>query len=148
MSGVWILIRLGFDIPLFLVLALFLGSMIAFIRAALLLKINPNLTVALIGLGLTCLSFFYQPHRPEIKKFGTECVPIEDCYLAVRGAGFPAQYLIDKPGITQMDWLGFEDEFRLWAFALDVIFYVALGQILYRLIGYYHARKLNAPGSI
>jgi len=142
--GVWILVGFTYEAPLFLVIAFFVASMSFFIKAAHLLKSDPNITVALIGLGLACLSFVYQPLGPEIRKFGTECVPIEDCYIPVRGAGLPVQYMIDQPGITHMDWLGFEDEFRLWAFVQDVIFYIALGQFAYRLIRYYHSRKSNA----
>src|SRR5688572_17259458 len=98
------------------------------------LKINPVITVAFIAVCLACASFFYQQPGPEVGKFGTECVPIKDCYRAVLGGGFPMQYVIDIPGITYQDRLYIEDEFRVWPFILDVIFYFALGQIASRLV--------------
>ena len=127
-------VRLAYyDGPLFPAMAVFVASIILFIMATLLLKINLNIMVALIGLCITCLSFAYQPLGPEIRQHGTECMPIEDCFSPVRGGGFPIQYVIDSPGISVPDSLGSEDEFRLWALVLDTIFYFGLWQIVYRI---------------
>jgi len=115
--------------------------MIMFIHAARARKASSHITIALIALGLTSASFAWQPFGPEIGQQGTECIPIEDCFAPLRGGGFPAQYVIDIPLITFHAQLGIEDEFRIWPFVLDVIFYVALGEAVHRLYLYYTARQ-------
>ena len=135
-----ILLR-DYSFQFLLLLLVFLFSLVMFICTALLLKINPNFTITLIGLALAMLSFAYQPSGPTIRKVGTECIPLEDCYRPVRGGGFPIQYVIDFPGITFPDVLGSEDDFRFWAFVLDFVFYMGLVQLVYRLTRYLHARK-------
>src|SRR5690242_1861962 len=70
MTGVWLI---SFLAPLFLVMTLFVISIIMLVTATSLLQISPNITFALIGLGLACVSFAYQPSGPEIGQYGTEC---------------------------------------------------------------------------
>ena len=126
---------------LFPIMVIFVIAIFMFIQAARVLRINPNITLALIALGLACASFSYQPLGPEIGQYGTECVPIEDCSRALRGGGLPIQYVIDIPGITVQGALGIEDEFRILSFALDAIFYFVLAQITQRLLLYYSVKS-------
>jgi len=137
MAGAWLV----YNTSLFLVITVFIAAIILLIMATFLLKANPNIMIALVGLCITCLSFACQPLGPEIRQYGTECIPIEECFLPVRGGGFPIQYVIDSPGISIPDSLGIEDEFRFWAFVLDIIFYVVSSWLFYKLILYYHSRK-------
>jgi hypothetical protein len=118
---------------LFPVMAIFAIAIFMFIQAARVLQVDPNITLALIALALACVSSAYQPLGPEIGLYGTECVPIEDCSRALRGGGLPLQYAIDIPGITTQGRLGIEDEFRALPFALDILFYFVLVQIVHRL---------------
>jgi hypothetical protein len=139
--GIWLMYV--YESSLFLSIALFVFSVIVFIRAAFDLKTNPIIMFGLVGLCTTFLSFAYQPIGPVIRQHGTECIPLEDCFAPVRGGGFPMQFVVDNPGVSIPDLLGIEDEFRLWAFVLDVIFYFVLGQLLYKFIRSIRARKRN-----
>ena len=132
LAGAWFMY--AYEESLFPATAIFVSSIILFIMATLVLKINPNIWIVLIGLCMTVLSFAYQPLGPEIRQHGTECIPLEDCFAPVRGGGFPLQFIVDNPGVSIPDNLGIEDEFRLWAFASDIIFYYILGRLLYKLI--------------
>ena len=116
-------------------------SLVILARMAAYLKAKPALVIAAVGLGLTFASYFYQQMGPEIGKHGTECVPIEDCFAPLLGAGYPLQYMVDVPGITSPGSLGFEDKLRLVAFALDALFYVVMIYLSYTLIRYYRARR-------
>ncbi len=138
--GVLSLKWMGFT-SLFPVMVIFVIAIFMFIRAARVLSINPNITLALTALGLACVSFAYQPLGPELGQYGTECVPIEDCHRALRGGGLPMQYVIDIPGITVQGRLGIEDEFRVLSFTLDAIFYFILAQIAHRLNLYYSVKR-------
>jgi len=129
---------------LFLIMAVLVSSTIVVIMTILKLKINSNILVLLAGVCLTFLSFAYQPLGPEIRQWGTECIPLEECFAPVRGGGFPIQYVIDFPGVTSPDDLGFEDEFRIWAFVLDLVFYSGLVYLTYRTNRYFLARKRNS----
>jgi len=111
------------------------------------LKARRALIITAVGLGLTFASFFYQQMGPQIGQYGTECVPIEDCFQPLLGAGYPLQYMLDIPGITSQGSLGFEDKFRLVAFALDALFYIAMTYLGYTLSRYYHARRKKSPES-
>jgi len=131
--GMWLMYV--YESSLFLSIAIFISSIIVFFRAAFKLKTNPNILFGFIGLCITLLSFAYQPIGPVIRQHGTECIPLKDCFAPVRGGGFPMQYVIDYPGVSIPDSLGMEDEFRLWAFVVDVIFYSMLGQLLCKCLG-------------
>ena len=139
-GGVLSLKWMGFT-SLFPVMAIFASALFMFIQAARVLRADPNIILALTALALACVSFAYQPLGPEIGQYGTECVPIEDCYRPLRGGGLPLQYAIDIPGITIQGRLGIEDEFRVLPFALDVIFYFVLAQIAHRLNLYYSTKR-------
>lgn len=97
--------------------------------------IDPIVTIFLISLGLAFLSFSYQSFGPERKAFGTECQPIRDCFRPVLVGGFPVRYIIDVPGISVQNDLGFEDDFRIWSFIADVCFYICLMSLIYRIFG-------------
>lgn len=121
--------------------AILVVSLVILATMAAYLKANPALIVTAVGLGLTFASYFYQQMGPQIGKYGTECVPIEDCFGPLLGAGYPWQYVVNTPGITAPTSLGFEDKFRLGAFALDALFYLAITYPSYTLIRYYRARR-------
>lgn len=125
-SGFFVLWWFNYFAPFFILMVIFVVSVAACLRAALLLEAGPIVTVSLAGLGLAILSFAYQPIGPERRLSGTECQPFTDCIDEVRGGGFPAQYMIDAPGITHWGALGFEDEFRFWHFLADISFYVCV----------------------
>src|SRR5688572_16412083 len=139
-GGVISLKWMGFT-SLFPVMVIFVIAIFMLIQAARVLQVDPNITLALIAPALACVSSAYQPLGPEIGQYGTECVPIEDCFRPLRGGGLPLQYAIDIPGITTQGRLGIEDEFRVLPFALDVIFYFVLVQIAHRLNLYYSMKR-------
>src|SRR5687768_8435812 len=68
--GVISLKWMGFT-SLFPVMMIFVIAIVMFIRAARVLNVDPNITAALIALGLACASFAYQPLGPEIGQYGT-----------------------------------------------------------------------------
>jgi hypothetical protein len=142
-TGLLILVFLNYFAPFIILMVIFVISIGMFLITAILLKTNPIIMVVLIASGLAILSFAYQPLGPEYRIVGTECRPILDCYRPVRGGGFPAQYVIDNPGITFWGELGFEDEFRVWPIVLDLCFYVCLVELIRRIIRYLSARGLN-----
>lgn len=125
-SGLTYLLLFNYDASYLLLMAIFVISMAVNFGAALLVKANSAIPIVLAGLGLTILSFAYQSLGPEFNLSGTECRVIRECFDPVRGGGFPVQYVIDIPGITYWDVLGFEDEFRPLAFVADVCFYICL----------------------
>jgi len=125
--------------------AIVVVSLVILATMAAYLKAKPALIITAAGLGLTFASYFYQQMGPQIGKYGTECVPIEDCFRPLLGAGYPLQYMLDTPGITSQGSLGFEDKFRLVAFALDGLLYIAMTYLSYTLIRYYHARRKKSP---
>jgi hypothetical protein len=85
------------------------------------LKASRALVVTAFGFALTLATFLYQRMGPDVGKYGTECIPIEDCFGPLLGAGFPLQYLVNVPGITDPTSLGGEDELRLLPFAIDTL---------------------------
>jgi len=105
------------------------------------LKARPAPIITVLALGLTFASSFYQQMGPQIGQYGTECIPIEDCFGPLLGAGYPVQYIVNTPGITDPTSLGSEDEFRLGGFALDALFYIAITFPTYTLIRYSRARR-------
>ena len=102
---------------------------------------KPALIITAAGLGLTVASTFFQQMGPEIGQYGTECVPIENCFGPLLGGGYPIQYIVNSPGITDPTSLGSEDEFRPWALALDAVFYIAASSVVYALLRYQGARR-------
>jgi len=117
-----------------------LATMAAYLRA------KPALIITAVSLALTSASYFYQQMGPEIGKYGTECVPIEDCSGPLLGAGYPLQYVVNTPGITDPTSLGAEDKLRLVPFALDTLLYIAITYSSYILIRYYRARGMSPEG--
>ena len=108
------------------------------------LKAKPVLIITAIALALTFASSFYHQMGPEIGQYGTECLPIENCFGPLLAAGYPLQYMVNTPGITDPTSLGAEDKFRLVTFALDTLFYIVIIYSAYTLIRYYRARR-KAP---
>lgn len=127
--------------------AIFVVSLVILASMGAYLKAKPALIITAVGLGLTFASYFYQQMGPQIGKYGTECVPIEDCLGPLLGAGYPLQYVVNTPGITDPTSLGIEDKLRLGAFALDALFYLAITYPSYTLIRYYRARR-KSPESV
>jgi hypothetical protein len=142
-AALMILVLFSYNVPFIFLMLVFLLSIAMFFTAAALRKTVPILMVVLIGLGLAVLSFAYQPLGPESKMVGTECRPIRDCFLPVRGGGFPVQYVIDNPGITFWGVLGFEDEFRLWPFLADTCFYICMTELIRRIIQFLRSRGVR-----
>jgi hypothetical protein len=140
-SGLLMLVLFTYAAPFLILMGVFVISISMCLIAAVLLKASSILTIFLAGLGLAILSFAYQPLGPENKTVGTECQPIEDCYRPVRGGGFPAQYVIDNPGITYWGRLGFEDEFRMWALIVDVCAYICGIQLVRWILQFRMARQ-------
>jgi hypothetical protein len=63
-------------------------------------------------------------------------MPLHPCAEGVLQGGWPAAFLIDKPGISVMGQLGLvEDRFQPWAFALDVGAIWLATYLLARLLG-------------
>ncbi len=141
LAGAWLMY--AYEASPFLAMTFFVFSVILFIGANLALKTSPNVLTTFVALCITLLSFTYQPIGPVIKQYGTECIPLKDCFAPVRGGGFPVQFVVDNPGVSIPDSLGIEDELRIWAFVVDVIFYFVLGKLLYKFIRHYNARKRN-----
>jgi hypothetical protein len=137
-ASLTILIRSSYNFSILLLVFTLLFGL--FVTIATLKRINPIVTIFLIGLGLALLSFAYQSFGPERRMFGTECQPIRDCFRPVLGGGFPVQYVIDVPGITYQNILSFEDDFRVWPFIADVCFYICLMSLIYRVIGVIYIR--------
>jgi len=121
--------------------AILVVSLLILATMATYLKGRPPLVIAAVGLGLTFASFFYQQIGPQIGQYGTECVPIEDCFRPLLGAGFPLQYVIDTPGISVPGSLGIEDKLGLVAFALDALSYIAVTSLGFAAIRHYRARR-------
>jgi len=134
-------LSLAFEAVAILVVSLaILATMAAYLRA------KPALIITALSLGLTFASFFYQQMGPEVGKYGTECVPIENCFGPLLGAGYPLQYMVNTPGITDPTSLDAEDKFRLVPLALDTLFYFAIAYSSYTLIRHYRARGKSQEG--
>ena len=93
------------------------------------LKTSRAVAITALGVALALATFFYQRMGPSVGKYGTECIPIEDCTARLLGAGYPIQYFVNQPGITSPVSLGSEDEFRLLPFALDILAFVAVAYL-------------------
>jgi hypothetical protein len=145
--GVLILLVFNFDARFLFLMVVFALSIVFGLIAAILWKTKPIIPILLAGLGLTILSFTYQPYGPESKIVGTECSIIRECVRPVRGGGFPVQYIVDNPGITARDVLGLEDEFRAWSFIANFSFYVCLIELARMVIGSFKLREKQKPGA-
>jgi hypothetical protein len=82
------------------------------------------ITIALLASVFTLASYEYQRFGPEYGYRGSECKP--DCVVFKLNAGWPFPYVFDSLGISVMDNLGAEDEFREVPFVLDIFFYSCL----------------------
>jgi hypothetical protein len=107
---------------------------------AILLKSRPAFTSLIIGLGLTCASFFYQRMGPEIGQYGTECVPIENCFGPLLGGGFPLQFVVNQPGHTSQTALDLWDELRFAPFALDFLLFAVATYGIFGLVRFFRER--------
>ncbi len=88
------------------------------------------------ALALTSLSGFYQRQNVLRRTAIDRCPNAQPCAIAVLGAGFPLPFLVDKLGVSVEGKLALgEDEFRVGAFAGDVLVYLALGLLLGRFVG-------------
>lgn len=127
--------------------AIVVVSLVILATMAAYLKATRILVITAVGFALTFASYFYQQMGPQIGSYGTECVPIEDCFQPLLGAGYPVQYMLDTPGITAEGSLGFEDKFRILAFAMDAVFYIAMTYPSSTLIRYCRARRKKSSES-
>jgi hypothetical protein len=74
-----------------------------------------------LALTTTILSFRIQRFGPEVGYLGSDCRP--ECLLLKLNAGWPWPYVFDSMGISVLNALGSEDEFRVLPFLLDLVFY-------------------------
>ena len=152
-SGVYLhILALVLQIPILIGIAgLEIGVAVTLISLAILalmavfFKAKPILTSLIIGLGLTFASFFFQRMGPEIGQYGTECVPVSDCFGPLLSGGFPLAYMINQPGHTFQSSLDQWDEFRLASFVLDTFFYIFISYGGFKLMQRYRIQK-KLPG--
>ena len=84
-----------------------------------------SIAVWSLGISLTLLSLASQ--GSEQINAGNLCGVNEDepCFVSIPKAGWPLPYLVDQFGTSAMGVLGYED-FRIFAFLLDLLFFVLL----------------------
>jgi hypothetical protein len=99
--------------------------------------------ILIAGLGLAFASFFCQRMGPGIGQYGTECVPMSDCYGPLLAGGFPLQYYVDQPGHTFEYTLDQWDEFRLAPFILDTCFFIAAAFGCVKLVRHYRPSQAD-----
>jgi hypothetical protein len=98
-----------------------------------------------ISIGLALASFFYQRIGPAQGFAGTECGnPQNKCYAPVLNGGFPFPFVIDQPTISIPGHLFVEDEIRIWAFLIDVMFYLIVFWTARQLIGWQRKRNVRS----
>ena len=74
-----------------------------------------------LALAFTLISFQIQRFGPEFGFLGSDCQP--NCLLFKLNAGWPWPFFFDRMGVSVLNVLGSEDEFRLLPFVVDVGFY-------------------------
>ena len=82
------------------------------------------ITILFLSITFTLLSFGYQCFGPEVGYLGADCRP--DCSILKRNAGWPLPYVFDNMGVSVINVLHLEDEFRLTPFMIDVVFYTGV----------------------
>lgn len=80
--------------------------------------------IILLSITFTLLSFGYQRFGPEVGYLGADCKP--DCEILKLNAGWPVPYVFDSMGVSVINLLHLEDEFRLPPFIIDIVFYAAV----------------------
>jgi hypothetical protein len=70
------------------------------------------------------VSFLYQRSGPEVGYLGADCKP--DCVVLKLNAGWPLPYVFDSMGVSVLNVLHLEDEFRLIPFIIDSVFYAVV----------------------
>jgi hypothetical protein len=115
-------------------------------------RTNIVIRVFLMGYLLAGLSaFVYQRTGPAIGVYGTECgePPNHLCYGPVLGAGFPLQYVVDRPTISIPQKLGLEDNVRGLSLAIDILVYSVAIFLSYKLVQSFRSRgtvlSCNSP---
>ena len=94
---------------------------------------NVLLTLA-VSLALAVGSFGIRRQGPEMGEIGNVCGPAGDqpCYVPLLSAGWPLAFVVDAPGVSVPDKLGFEDDIRPGIFVVDVLFYFSLLSLAWR----------------
>ena len=87
------------------------------------MNIKPSrlIIIILLSFTFTLLSFGYQRFGPEVGYLGADCKP--ECEIQKLNAGWPLPYVFDSMGVSVINVLHLEDEFRLTPFVIDVAFY-------------------------
>ncbi len=96
-------------------------------------RITTPLLTLLLAVVLALASVRVQCHGPEQVVQGNLCGPRADgpCLRPALKGGFPAAYLVDRPGVSVEGQLSlWEDELRPLALLVDIVFYVLLLQLM------------------
>jgi hypothetical protein len=88
------------------------------------IKLQRLVIILLLSITFTLLSFSYQRFGPEIGYLGADCRP--DCEVHKLNAGWPLPYIFDSMGVSVINVLHLEDEFRPAPFIIDIILYAAV----------------------
>ena len=90
------------------------------------MKIKPQriILILIISITITMLTFSYQRFGPEIGYLGADCKP--DCAILILNAGWPLPYVFDSMGVSVINQLHLEDQFRPVPFILDILFYAVV----------------------
>jgi hypothetical protein len=93
-------------------------------------------TLLVVAIALTCASAVVQRTGPRRMVEGEGwCSTPAPCEIRALGAGFPLPYLVDNPQVSVPNAIGIgEDDFRAWAFAADVLVYLAITLLALRMI--------------
>jgi hypothetical protein len=80
-------------------------------------------------------------HRTYIPRPCPAVVPFDygSCNVALPRGGFPLSYAYDKQDISVQGTLGPEDDWRLWPFLINMMFYAGA------LLGIYRLRQWSRP---
>lgn len=102
-----------------------------------------NFKTLAVLLPLACLatvgSCAIQRNGPEQAVYCDRDAPLaaaaSSCIRPVLNAGWPVPFLVDRPGISLEGVIGFpEDDFRLWPFIANVLFYQLVLLGLWKLV--------------
>jgi hypothetical protein len=93
------------------------------------IKLRWILIILLVSITFTLLSFSYQRFGPEVGYLGADCRP--DCEVLKLNAGWPLPFVFDSMGVSVINVLHLEDEFRPTPFIIDIGFYTVILMITY-----------------
>ena len=95
------------------------------------MKNKPSWIIIILSLSIsfTLLSFSYQRFGPEVGYLGADCRP--DCEVLILNAGWPLPFVFDSMGVSVINVLHLEDEFRPIPFILDISFYALISIIIF-----------------